>query len=235
MPDTTTKKSKWGLGGMLHKDRPTDSTYGSEGGTSSARDSYNAPSLTGSDNSAPTSTYTNSAGQTVTTTTTTTTTTTSGAGGQSETSGPHTSNMLNRLDPRVNSGSEETQTQEINQRREPPKSAPGIPSKSVRREPSPQPPPQQQQQSSRSSIPAILTGRSNRDRSPGYGDSPSSPSGRQNFSYPRQHGAPEPQGGQQTSTLQGLKTAAAGIHVGTTPFSLYLSAFRNLYSISLAC
>ena len=139
MPDSKDKKSRFGLFG--HKDRPTpttDSTYGSEN-SSDAHNSYqSAPSMTGSDN---TGTTINDQGQTVTTTTTTTTTTTSGGGGASTTSGPHTSNLANRLDPRVNSSSDQTEVSETVQRRE--IDRPNIPPKSMRRDPSPNPPSQQ--------------------------------------------------------------------------------------------
>ncbi len=220
MPDSKDKKSKWGLSNMLHKERPsaaTDSTYGSEG-DSSTRDSYaSAPSLTGSDRSQQPNTFTNDQGQTVTTTTTTTTTTTRGAGGQSQTSGPHTSNMANKLDPRVNSGSDQTEVTEVRRERD----RPNVPVKSAMRERSPNPPPQQTRQA-----PPIQTPARN-DPSQNHGD-PSSPSGRHNFSYPSrtppngQVGAPQGyqqphQSQQQPGTLQNLKTAAVGIHVSGGP------------------
>ena len=239
MPDTG-KKSKWGLGGMLHKDRPnasTDSTYGSDI-DSSARDSYgsgSAPSLTNSEPSLQPNQHINNQGQVVTTTTTTTTTITTGAGGQSETSGPHSSNLANKMDPRVNSSSDQTEVSEVSHRRE--NERPSIPQKSVRREPSPQPPPQQQHSGTGGGLSSILTGgRSQRDRSPNYEET-SSPTGRHNFSYPSRappngngqvQSGPMPggsvQGGQmaggqhQPSTLQNLKTAAVGIHVSSPSF-----------------
>ena len=205
MPDTNGKKSKWGLGGILHKDRPVsnaDSTYGSEGGSG-------APSLTGSDHSQPTSTFVNDQGQVVTTTTTTTTTTTSG-GGSAQTSGPHTSNFANRIDPRVNSSADQSEVTETVQRRE--NDRPNIPQKSTMRDRSPNPPPQHL-----SGPPPIQTDGN-------YG-SPSSPSGRQNFSYPGRAplNAPAQGQGQQPSTLQNLKTAAVGIHVWAKTSILFSS------------
>ncbi len=223
---------------MLHKERPTpvpDSAYGSADGSynSSAaqdRDSYaSSPSLTSSDRSQqPQSQYTfvNDQGQVVTTTTTTTTTTTAGGGGASHTSGPHTSNLANKLDPRVSSGSDHSEVTEVRREQE----RPNIPAKNPIRERSPQPPPQQRRQA-----PPIQPNNNIRSQQDEYGD-PSSPSGRHNFSYPSrtpppaQVGAPHPQGqygAQQAnygappghpqqqggSTLQNLKTAAVGIHV----------------------
>lgn len=208
MPDSKDKRSKWGLSGILHKDRPTstgaapDSTYGSE----ASRDSYTgAPSLTGSDNS---HNYVNDQGQVVTTTTTTTTTTTAG-GGNATTSGPHESNLANKLDPRVDSSADQqTEVQETVQHH-----PPGIPPKSTMRERSPNPQPIP----SRQAPPIQPSMRSQGDRVPNY-DSPSSPTGRHNFSYPSRTPPNGPTaGGGQQSTLQGLKTAAVGIHVSPIP------------------
>jgi len=186
MNNPTKDKKKWGgLGNILHKDRPTsttDSTYGSEG----SRESYNSataptPSLTGSDTSR--NAVDNQGNQVVTTTTTTTTTTTSGAGGSSTTSGPHGSNLMNKLDPRVDSSSDQTEVSEV--RRE---NAPGIPARNQMRERSPNPPVQS-------------------SRAQEYG-SPTT-SGSNNFSYPGRAGPAGGNGG----TLEGLKQAAVGIHV----------------------
>lgn len=249
------KKSKWGISSMLHKekDRPgptTDSTYGTSSEASSAdpaaRDSYtSAPSLTNSERSQGgypgqqerQQTYVNDAGQTVTTTTTTTTTVTTGGGGKHDTSGPHTSNLANRLDPRVSSGSDYGNTEIKEVRREREVERPNIPAKSNMRVPSPNPPPNQQQQPSGRQAPQIQTHNMMRDRSPNLAN-PGSPDGRHNFSYPsrtpppaqvgvppqqNQYGGPQqgqygaPHGApqqQQPSTLQNLKTAAVGIHVG---------------------
>ncbi|MCJ1458615.1 hypothetical protein MMC28_008989 [Mycoblastus sanguinarius] len=242
--------NKWGMGNLLHKDRAdrptatTDSTYGSES-TSNAHDSYNSattPSLTNSDASRNTNnTSVNDQGQTVTTTTTTTTTTTSGAGGSSQTSGPHTSNLANKLDPRVSSGSDQTEVSEVVQRRE--GDRPNVPAKGNMRERSPNPPPQQYSQQQQQHQPSTLQNlkesvRGVRDQRDSYGSpnnyeasnnygSPTDASGRHNFSYPSRTppngavaGASSTAGQrsqQEPSTLQNLKTAAVGIHgVGET-------------------
>ncbi|KAG8528228.1 uncharacterized protein KY384_007145 [Bacidia gigantensis] len=196
------KKSGGLMGKFLRKDkdRPVsnvDSTYGSEG----SRSSYNsaADSDQPQQHLAPNQVI-NDQGQVVTTTTTTTTTTTStgsSSTANSSTNGPHNSSLVNKLDPRVNDNASGTSSNDEMSS----SGAPTIPNRSNMRDRSPQP---------------LQTGRSsNAGPTPSSTQDPylnsSSPNSRQNFSYPdrRQTGAA---GGGGQGTLQGLKTAAVGIH-----------------------
>ncbi|KAM0806006.1 hypothetical protein BDR22DRAFT_830022 [Usnea florida] len=82
--------------------------------------------------------------------------------------------MANRLDPRVNSGSEQTEVSETVQRRE--NERPNIPAKSTRREPSPNPP-QQRSSGAGGGLSSMLSGgRSHEQRQPdNYGSSTAPP------------------------------------------------------------
>ena len=198
---------------MLHRDRPEstslstqDSAYGSE----PSRDSYNssAPSMTNSDHSdiKPTSSVNdkgepvstrqvvNSDGQVVTTTTTTTTTTTStGQGGNASasTSGPHTSDLANKLDPRVDSNARNDGSPPG-----PGGSAPNIPQRSGLRHGEPS-----SQSAQASAAPSIYDVRDGRQ---------ADDSARHNYSYPNRSGQ---SGNSGQGTMGGIKAAAAGIHV----------------------
>ena len=186
----------------------------------------------------------NDQGQVVTTTTTTTTTVTTN-GPASHTSGPHSSNLANKLDPRVDSTQVEHSEPSYNHnyRNDATSSsstaAPIIPNKSSMRERSPNPPlqanRQQQQQQQHPYIAPQATQAPPLQNVDGYGmpGSSSSPSGRHNFSYPSR--TPPPAGNgfpapthEKGSTLQGLKTAAVGIHVRVlTPLLLHCFCIRN--------
>ncbi|KAL8992311.1 MAG: hypothetical protein Q9188_007618 [Gyalolechia gomerana] len=201
-PTSTEKKSKFKFSNLLHsKDKdtttttnPHDSGYGgSEPSVTEPYTQNTSPSLTGSDESRNNP---NDQNATVTTTTTTTTTTTSGGGG------------LNTTIENNNNDNNAPQNQSENGSRNEQGGSPPIPMRSSLRDRSPNPP---MQGSGNSTI---------RDRSPIPGTSPSS---RTNFSYPNrgpfvQSAPPPPQQQQpqpphaQQSTLQGLKSAAVGIH-----------------------
>ncbi|KAL8733744.1 MAG: hypothetical protein Q9166_001938 [cf. Caloplaca sp. 2 TL-2023] len=196
-PTNSEKKSKFKFSSLLHsKDKPDvkDTTKDPLTQRNSNTDSgYGGsdPSVTEPSNAPPSLTGSDESrndnnNQTVTTTTTTTTTTTSG--GQPlnttvENNGPQSSDYNSRAE---GGGS------------------PPIPVRSSLRDRSPNPP--MQQGTANAPI---------RDRSPIGG---TSPSGRKNFSYPNRGGGV--MGGQQMTpqqqhnqgTLQGLKSAAIGIH-----------------------
>ncbi|KAL8786105.1 MAG: hypothetical protein Q9213_002968 [Squamulea squamosa] len=199
-PTTAEKKSKFKFSSLLHsKDKPdntnntkdpltqrhsnTDSGYGGSDPSVTEPSSHVPPSLTGSDESR--ADRDNNNNQTVTTTTTTTTTTTSG--GQPINSSVENNGPSSDYNNRSEGGG-----------------SPPIPIRSSLRDRSPNPPPMQQ------GNPGPI-----RDRSPIGG---TSPSGRTNFSYPNRGGGV--MGGQQMTpqqqhnqgTLQGLKSAAIGIH-----------------------